>query len=188
MDTIFKFKTQLDNLKREGNKTIAYSKGSIDLNQMIMSSMVKTVKADIVIFGLSEFPKTMNGKIKYRDVFGVSVRRRNSYCVSNKDWLKIILQELYSYKKKKNKYKSVLFTGFSLEEEKVRNVDIKFYNKNLDEEKIILALFSYYVEYPENKFPEIRKIAKDSKSEYKNTVILLRNTLIDYLVKTFPKK
>ena len=53
--------------------------------------------------------------------------------------------------------------------------------KFIDEEKIQLVCSSYYVEYPGNKFPEIRKIAKNGRSKYKNTGILIRDALADYI-------
>jgi len=148
-----------------------------------MDSMLKKTKADVAIFGLSGFSKSMKGEIKYKDVFNaIPYEDMIATMIVNKNELKIILQELYSYMKKKKKYKRVLYTGFSLEKAQGKVVDLKFYKKNLDEEKILLAFSSYYVEYPCNKFPEIRKIARSCRSEYDNTGILIRDALVGYLV------
>lgn len=182
-----RIKTSLNNLRIKENKTIAYSKSRIDLTRVAMNSMLKKTKADVVIFGLSEFPKSMRGEINYKEIFSIIPYEDTIGTMTvNKDELRIILQELYSYMKKKKKYKSVLFDGFSLENIQGKIVNLKFDKQDLDKKKIVLALSSYYVEYPGNKFPEIRKIARNGISGYENTNIPIRDALIDYLAELFP--
>ena len=177
-----KFKFSLNSLKIEKNKTIAHSKKRIDLTLLTMNAMIKKTKADVAILGLNKFSKTVEGEIKYKDVFNaVPYEDTITTMVVNKSELRTILQELYSYMKKKKKYKRVLFTGFSLEQVGGKIKNLRFNKKSISEEKIVLVLSSYYVEYPGNKFPETRKIAQNSRSEYKNTGIFIRDALINYV-------
>ncbi len=177
-----RFKSSLDNIKIEKEKIVAYFKSKVDLNKLAMDSMLKETKADVAIFGLSGSFKSMKGEIKYKDVFSaIPYEDMIATMIVNKNELKIILQELYSYIKKKKKYKRVLYAGFSLEQVRGKVGALKFDKKNLDEEKIQLVFSSYYVEYPGNKFPEIRKIAKNRGSEYRNTGILIRDALLTAL-------
>lgn len=183
-ELVDKFKSSLDSIKIEKNKTIARSKKRIDLASLAMDAMLKNTKADVAIFGLSEFSKSMKGEIKYKDVFfAIPYEDTIATMIVNKNELKIILQELYSYMKKKKKYKKVLFSGFSVEQVRGKITNLKFEKNKFDEGKMLLAFSSYYVEYPGNKFPEIRKIAKNNASEYKNTGIFIRDALIGYLVR-----
>jgi len=177
-----KIKSSLNNLKIGANKIIARSKNKVDLSLLTMNSMIEKTKADVAILGLSEFSRYIKGKIRYKDVFSIIPYEDTIVTmVVNRSELQTILQELYSYMKKKRKYKRVLFTGFSLKQVHGKITNLKFDKKNFDEEKIVLTLSSYYIEYPSNKFPEIKRIAKNSRSEYKNTGVLIRDTLIAYL-------
>lgn len=186
-DLAGKFKSSLDNLRIGKEKKVAYLKNRITLSQLAMDSMSKRTKADAVIFGLSEFSRPMKGEIKYKDVFNAApYEDAIATMMVSKDELKIILQELYSYMKKKKKYKNLLYAGFSIEKAQGKIVDLKFDKNNLDKEKILLAFSSYYVEYPGNKFPEIRKIARNDKSKYNSTNISIRDALLDYLVLLLP--
>jgi len=53
---------------------------------------------------------------------------------------------------------------------------------------MLLAISSYYIDYPTNKFPGIRKIAEENAAEYKNTNQTVRDVLKAYLQIKFPLK
>lgn len=182
----------LDTINKEGEKVIAYINPNKALNSgVLISKAIESVSgADIAIFGLSKANEKPSGKITLKSIYNLA--NYEDYVSTmriTKDELKIILEDMYKYKKKNSRYKKISSWGFNAEISKKGKVLSLVLPDTLEKkDRFLLAIPSYYIDYPTNKFPEIRRIAEKKESKYSNTKITVRDALIKYLSSDFSSK
>ncbi len=187
-----KLSKTLDSIRKDGQRQIAFINPDQAQSSgfLISKAIAFATKADVAIFGLSPNNEKLSGTITNAKLHDLIPYEDNVALMKvTKDELKVILQNLNKHMKSNKKYKKLSSYGFRFsvsKNGKVLNVILPpaLENKN----RMLLAISSYYIDYPTNKFPGIRKIAEENAAEYKNTNQTVRDVLKAYLQIKFPLK
>lgn len=189
---INKLAKTLDSIKKDGERKIAFIKPDQAQNSgfLISKAMISATKADVAIFGLSNNNEKLSGTVTLKNIYDLIPYEDNvSLMEVTREELKTILEDLYKHMKSNKKYKKISGWGFDFRVSKKRIITDLVLPPQLEKKnRVLLAISSYYIDYPTNKFPQIRKIAEENQAEYKNTNQTVRDALKAYLLANFPGK
>lgn len=181
-----------NSIKESGDKLIAFIKPDEAQNNgvLVSKAMIAATKADVAIFGLTENNNKLSGAVNVKNIYDLIPYEDNVSLIEiTRDELNEILQEMCKYMENNKKYKKISVYGFDFEVSKKRKVLNLALPSHLESKKrILLAISSYYIDYPTNKFPAIRKIAEKAEAKYKNTNQTIRDAFKEYLLVKFPVK